>query len=154
MKRWWLFFVLMLSANLWASPSGIVSVETSIALDAAYDRVYKALEAQKFWVVFEADMGERMARFEDKWGEDYNRNDLQGVRSMVFCNIEWTNRMGNADPDLLGLCPLHLTIYSKGGKTHVLIPRLSMMAQGSSGADSAKALEAVIRRIVDGALEE
>jgi uncharacterized protein (DUF302 family) len=153
-KRLWLFFLLVLSQTLWAGPSGILSLQTPLQLDDAYDRVYKALEAERFWVVFEADMGKRMARFNEEWGSDYNRNDLQGVRAMVFCNIEWTNRVGNADPDLLGLCPLHLTLYSQAGKTHVLIPRLSVLARGSDGAITANELEAVIRGIVEDALAD
>ena len=43
---------------------------------------------------------------------------LSSVRSMVFRHIWWTNRIANADPDLLALCPLHLSIYGKDGKTH------------------------------------
>lgn len=144
--------LLLLSSSLCAAPAGILSIRTPLDLDAAYDRIYKALEAEKFWVVFEADMGERMQRFRDKWGPDYNKNQLQGVRSMVFCNLDWTNRIGNADPELMALCPLHLTLVARSGSTYVLMPRLSAMAAGSPGAITANELEAVIRGIIDKAI--
>jgi len=151
-KRWWSILLLVLSPSLWADPAGLLTLETPLQLDEAYDRVYKALEAERFWVVFEADMGRRMGRFKDEWGNDYNRNNLQGVRAMVFCNIEWTNRIGNADPQLLGLCPLHVTLYSHRGRTHVVVPRLGAMAQGSPGAQAASGLEATIKGILDKAI--
>jgi uncharacterized protein (DUF302 family) len=97
-------------------------------------------------------MGQRMAKFADRWGEDYNRNGLQSIRSLVFCNIWWTNRIANADPDLLGLCPLHLSLYAKDGNTVVLLPRLSAMAEGSPGKEAASELEAELRKIVQSAL--
>lgn len=134
------------------TPVGVFRWEAPFEVAETYDRVYKALEAEQFWVVFEADMGERMARFADRWGADYNRNGLSAIRAMVFCNIEWTNNIANADPALLALCPLHLTIYEHGGKTWLVLPRLSHVAQGSPGASRATELEAVLRGIVEGAL--
>jgi hypothetical protein len=114
--------------------------------------VYKALEAEKFWVVFEADMGKRMAGMADKWGEDYNRNGLGAVKSMVFCNLWWTNRIANADPDLLALCPLHLSLFERDGETVLVMPGLSAMAEGSPGQARAAELEAELKGILRGAL--
>lgn len=135
-----------------AEPAGVVRLSTTQPMDEVYARLYKALEDEKFWVVFEADMGERMARFAERWGEDYNTNALDTVKSMVFCSIWWTNRIANADPNLLALCPLHVTLYAKGGETVVLMPRLSAMAEGSPGRDKAAELEAELREILEGAL--
>jgi len=50
-----------------AAPTGVVKVTTDRPLAQVYGKVYEALEAEKFWVVFEADMGKRMARFSEKW---------------------------------------------------------------------------------------
>lgn len=134
-------------------PQGVFVVKAPYELGEAYDRVYKALESEQFWVVFEANMSDRMARFADDWGADYNRNQLGAVRSMVFCNIEWTNHIANADPLLLGLCPLHLTLYEDRGETFIVFPSLSDMARGSPGATRAAELEAVLRGIVHKALQ-
>ena len=146
--------VLLLLAPLLvaAEPAGIVKLVSDRPVDELYDDLYQAMEERKFWIVFEADMGQRMAKFSDSWGEDYNRSGLDSVWSMVSCNIRWTNRIANADPDLLGICPLHLTLYAKDGKTVVLMPRLSVMAEGSPGKEVASELEAELREIVEGTL--
>lgn len=155
MKRVWLALSLLsVSWSLCAEPAGIYKLVSPIGVDAAYDRIYKALEAEKFWVILESNMGEQMARNAAKWGVDYNRNGLGPIRGMAFCNIYWTNQIANADPDLLALCPMHLTIFERDGGTHVVLPRYSTMAAGSPGASRATELEAVVRGIVEGALRQ
>lgn len=159
MKSRWLVPVLLICAltvglPLAATPSGVLIIPAPFEVQGAYDRVYKALEAEKFWVVFEADMGARMARFAERWGADYNRNHLGGIKAMVFCNVEWTNNIANADPDLVALCPLHLTVFEHDGQTFVAMPRLSVLAQGSPGEFRVRELEAIIRGIVENALTD
>ena len=134
-------------------PEGVFVLQAPFEAAEAYDRVYRALEAEEFWVVFEANMGDRMARFAERWGADYNRNELGGIKAMVFCNMEWTNHIANADPLLLGLCPLHLTVYERRGETFIVFPRPSYIARGSPGATRAAELEAVLRGILEKALE-
>lgn len=134
------------------NPGGVYSRSTSLPLDQAYTRVYEALEAERFWVVFEANMGSRMAKMRERWGDDYNRNGLAGVRSMVFCNIDWTHRIANADPKLLALCPLHLSVYEQNGHSFVVMPRPSAIAVGSPGAATAEELESQLTGIINAAL--
>lgn len=131
---------------------GVFRRGSSLPLEQVYTRVYEALEAHKFWVVFEADMGSRMEKMKAHWGDDYNRQHLDGVRSMVFCNIDWTHRIANADPNLLALCPLHLSVYTRNGQSVVVMPRPSAFAVGSPGAAEAKALEAELAGLIDTAL--
>lgn len=155
MKRAWLALSLFLIPLVpRAEPAGVFKLNVPMEVGAAYDRIYKALESERFWVVLEADMGEQMARQAAKLGADYNRNRLGAIKAMVFCNIQWTNRLANADPDLLALCPLHLTVFERDGATYVVMPRLSAMAQGSPGASPATELEAVVRGILEKALKD
>jgi uncharacterized protein (DUF302 family) len=148
----WIIALLLASSEAAADPVGVLELTSDRPIDEVYSGLCQALEDRKFWVVFESDMGQRMAKFADRWGEDYNRNGLESVRSLVFCNVWWTNRIANADPDLLGLCPLHLSLCAKDGKTVVLLPRLSAMAEGSSGKEAAWELEAELRKMVESAL--
>lgn len=154
MKRVLLALLLILPIACAAAPAGVLRVTSGDPLDAVYDRLYKALEAEQFWVVFEADMGKRMAGMAERWGEDYNRSGLGAVKSLVFCNLWWTNRLANSDPDLLGLCPLHVTLYEKDGATVVAMPALGAMAADSPGAGAAAelaaALEAIVRKALAG----
>jgi hypothetical protein len=148
-----LLLLLILPLTAAAGPAGVLRLTSDQPIEAVYDRLYKALEAEKFWVVFEADMGQRMAKMAERWGEDYNRSGLDAVKSLVFCNLWWTNRLANADPDLLGLCPLHATLYVKEGMTVVVMPAIGAMAEGSPGAGAARELEAELTAIVGAALK-
>lgn len=96
-----------------------------------YDKVYKSLEAARFFVVFEPDIGTNLSNFAEKWGDDYNRNKLTAIRSMVFCNAWYANKVSNLDPDMLGFCPLHLTLIEREGKTTALFNRPGVIAQNS-----------------------
>ena len=137
-----------------AAPPGIYVKTVEAELEPTYQSVYQGLEENRFWVVFEADMGARMAGFAERWGDDYNRSGLSGVKSMVFCHIWWTNHVANADPDLLALCPLHLSFYAKDGKTSVVFPRPSVVAKGTKGEAVAAELERELVGIIESALGE
>ncbi|MBT8120819.1 MAG: DUF302 domain-containing protein [Gammaproteobacteria bacterium] len=89
-------------------------------LAEVYGSLYKSLENARFFVVFEPNIGENLARFSGKWGDDYNRNNISAIRSMVFCNGWYANEVSNLDPDMLGFCPLHITLFEQQGITTVL----------------------------------
>ena len=147
------FALLCLSWTLWAKPpEAIYQDRTQLDLPTAYQRVYQALESQGFWVVFDADLGARMAQFKDRWGEDYNRQGLTGARSLVFCNLWWTNALASADPNLLALCPLHLSLYARDGWVSLVMVRPSVLASGSEGQPLAKKLEEKLIAILQQAL--
>lgn len=153
MRKLLLLIVFSFPLLVFAAPPAVYVKQTDMAMDAAYDKIYKALENNRFWVVFEANLADRMARFKDKWGENYNRSKLTGARSMVFCNIWWTNAMASADPDMLAICPLHVSLYAKDGKTSVVMPRPSVLAKGSKAEKQAAELEQELTKIIEGALE-
>ncbi|MDH5767105.1 MAG: DUF302 domain-containing protein [Gammaproteobacteria bacterium] len=100
-------------------------------MSQVYDRLYKALEDEGFYVVFEANIGKNLSRFAEKWGDNYNRNQLDGIRSMVFCNGWYANAVSNADPAMLALCPLRLTLTEKNSITTVLFARPTVIAADS-----------------------
>lgn len=101
------------------------------SMQQVYAPLYKALEDEGFYVVFEANIGRNLSRFADKWGENYNRNKLKGIRSMVFCNGWYANAVSNADPSLLAMCPLRLTLIEREGKTTALFSRPTVIAATS-----------------------
>ena len=105
-----------------------------------YDSIYKSLEDARFFVVFEPNIGANLTRFAEKWGADYNKNKLTEIRSMVFCNGWYANQVSNQDPDMLGFCPLHISLIEKEGRTTVLFNRPSVMT-GNSPA------QALLRKI-------
>lgn len=123
--------------------------EVPASMNATYKAVFTELENNGFFVVFEPNLGRNLAMFSSRWGADYNRNHLEGIRSMVFCNGWYANRISNADPDLLALCPLHLTLVHKQGRTRVLFVRPSRVAVGSPAEPIALELEQDVIRAVE-----
>lgn len=118
-----------------------------------YDKVYENLEAARFFVVFEPNIGKNLSGFADRWGDEYNQNKLTSLRAMVFCNGWYANQVSNKDPDMLGLCPLHLTVIERDGKTSVLFNRPTVIAADSPALSVLKEVEteviAAIRKSVN-----
>lgn len=112
-----------------ASPLYKVTVRQDF--DTVYKQLNQALEQARFFVVLEPDIGKNLAGFAEVWGQDYNRNKLERIRSIVFCNGWYANRVANADPDMLALCPLHISLTHKKGATSVLFVRPDYIASKS-----------------------
>jgi uncharacterized protein (DUF302 family) len=150
---------LILLSALWlvqaqAANDNVRSWSTDQPLDVAYKVIYKHLEDNKFFVVFEPDIQSNLSHFAERWGEDYNRNKLEGIRAMVFCNGWYANQVSNADPTMLALCPLHITLIQEQGHSRVLFVRPSQVAAGSKAQTIARELEEDVAKAVNGAIDE
>jgi uncharacterized protein (DUF302 family) len=131
--------------------SAVYSQQVNKPVSEVYDKLYKSLEDNRFFVVFEPDIGANLARFSEKWGEDYNRNNISAIRSMVFCNGWYANQVSNLDPTMLGFCPLHLTLIEREGKTTVLFNRPGIIAFNSPARELLMEIESkVIEAIQQG----
>jgi len=154
--RWFGFALLLLSsASVFADDDvqRVYKQQVDKPVSEVYDQLYKSLENARFFVVFEPNIGESLARFSDKWGDDYNRNNISAIRSMVFCNGWYANKVSNLDPDMLGFCPLHLTLIEREGKTTALFNRPGVMAGNSPAKELLKKIEyEVIEAIKQGML--
>lgn len=127
-----------------AEAPAILRLDAKAPMERTYQAVSVALEEARFWIVFEADLGASMAGFAERWGEDLNRNALDGIRSIVVCNAWYANQVSNADPDLLALCPLRVNLVEKEGITRVLFARPTVIAAGSPGIAVIEEIEQVI----------
>jgi uncharacterized protein (DUF302 family) len=132
------------------SVAGVYLAHSDKPVASVYDSVYKSLEDARFFVVFEPNIGANLANFSEKWGDDYNRNKLSAIRSMVFCNAWYANQVSNLDPNMLGFCPLHITLIEQQGKTTVLFNRPGVIARNSP----AKAVLTEIETEVIAAIEK
>ncbi len=117
-----------------------------------YQNIFTALENNGYFVIFEANIGKNLSHFAKRWGKDYNRNKLDSIRSMVFCNGWYANKMSNIDTSMLALCPLRLTLYSKGKETHILFVRPGKIAAQSKAHKVAKELEDDVIRTLEVAI--
>jgi len=94
--------------------------------------------------VFESNIGSNLDAFAERWGEVYNRNNLQG-----FCNGWYANQVSNADPRLLALCPLHITLYRQNDMTPVVFASLTHVGKGSDATLLLQELEASVSAAVE-----
>jgi uncharacterized protein (DUF302 family) len=155
MKRFMLVALCLLWwAPLLAADSGVRVWQIEQDLDTAYPVVYEALEANRFYVVFEPDIQKNLSRFATRWGQDYNRNQLQGIRAMVFCNGWYANQVGNADPDMLALCPLHITLVQRAGSTRILFVNPGRVARGTAAETLAGELDKAVSEAIEQALAQ
>lgn len=115
-----------------AAESTIYKQTADASMEEVYPAVYKALEEARFFVVFEPKISKMLKRFSEKWGDDYNQSKLDSIRSMVFCNGWYANKVSNVDPDMLGLCPLRIGLYEKQGKTTVVFARPTVIGAQSA----------------------
>lgn len=119
------------SATLHAKSPHVFEITVDKPMEQVYDKVYQELEKEGFYVVFEPFISKNLSRFEKKWGDKYNQNKLDSIRSMVFCNGWYANMVSNTDPSLLALCPLRMTLYEKNGATTALFAKPTVIAADS-----------------------
>lgn len=110
-------------------------------LPEVYSKVFTALENGGYFVLFEPNIGKNLEHFAQRWGDDYNRNNLEAIRSLIFSNAWYVNQISNADPELLALSPLHLTFTYKEEMTTILFTRPSGVAADSPAKKIATELE-------------
>lgn len=113
-----------------------------------YKQLFTALENNGYYVIFEPNIGRNLAHFEKRWGKEYNQNKLDAVRSMVFCSGWYANKISNLDPDMLALCPLHVTLIHKQDTTSILFVRPGSVSAGSPANAVALELEQDVVRII------
>jgi uncharacterized protein (DUF302 family) len=135
-----------------AQSSNVLVWEIDKPLESVYSTVYDQLENHRFYVVFEPDIQSNLSRMAEKWGDNYNRNKLQGIRSLVFCNGWYANAVSNADPNMLALCPLHITLIQQDNRTRILFLRPSVIAQGSKAEAIGVELEQAVSKALDAAV--
>lgn len=131
LKKLIILYLLLGSGSLQAGNAGVFEYTVKKPVDQVYQSLYQALEAEGFYVVFEANIGGNISRFAEKWGDNYNRNQLSAIRSMVFCNGWYANAVSNADPSMLALCPLRLSLIEKKGSSTALFVRPTAIASDS-----------------------
>ena len=146
-----LFFMGVASTG-WASSPMVYEKRVKGELEKTYKQVFNALENNGYYVVFEPNIGKNLAHFKKRWGKDYNKNKLEAIRSMVFCNAWYANQVSNTDPQMLALCPLHISLVHKNNVTSILFIRPSLVATGSPAEKVALEMEQDVIRTIESGL--
>ena len=142
----------LMSAHAVALASNVLTWEIKQDMDTSYEVVKNALEENRFYVVFEPNIHANLEGFSERWGENYNRNKLEGFRAMIFCNGWYANEVSNKDPEMLALCPLHISLIQKNGHTKILFAKPSVIAQGSNALEIATEIENAVVEALDNAV--
>jgi uncharacterized protein (DUF302 family) len=147
------FLLALVSLNAFADSPAVYEKSVDQNMETAYKGVYKALESNGFKVVYEIDMLENLTKFAAKNAvKDFNLNRLESIKSMVFCNAPLAVKISNADPAMLALCPLHLTLTQKLGRVTILFARPGFIAKGSNAEAPAKELEEKVIKAIESGL--
>ena len=67
---------------------------------------------------------------------------------MVICNPWYANQVSNKDPKMLGLCPLHITLYEKDGKTTALFNRPTAIGKNSKALEVLEDVEGEVIALI------
>lgn len=126
---------LSMTSQVWAETSTVFEITTNKPISKVYGNVQASFEASRFFIVDELNIGKNLSNFSEKWGDEYNQNELSAIRSIIFCNGWYANQVSNKDPRMLGLCPLHMTLIEKDGKTTALFNRPTIIAKDSPAYD-------------------
>lgn len=118
-------------------------------MEITYKNIYKSLERNDMFVIFEPNIGKNLTGFAGRWGDNYNRNRLQDIRSMVFCSAWYVNEVSNIDPEMLALCPMHITLYRQDNITHIVYIRPTHVGRRSAAASLLEGLEAKVSAAVE-----
>jgi uncharacterized protein (DUF302 family) len=153
MTRLFPLLFLLWAALVQAAPNpAVYQASAKIPFAKAVKSVSARLEDAGYAVVDELPISENLKGMAKKWGADYNRNKLEGITSLVFCNGWYVNQVSNLDPALLGLCPLHVTLTHKAGVTTVVFNRPTALAAGSPAEKVLKEVETEVIQAIEAAL--
>lgn len=103
--------------------------------DHLFDKTYENLEESKMFVVKELNIGATLKKNKKRWGDNYNKNGYEEVRTLVLCNPWYANEVLNQNPRLMALCPLAVAFLHKEGRTTILYGLRAPLAEGTSSYD-------------------
>lgn len=144
---------LLLAGQAMADSTMIYEKDVTGNMNATYKAVFNGLENNGYYVIFEPNIGRNLANFKRRWGKDYNINKLKSIRSMIFSNAWYTNKISNADPQMLALFPLHISLVYKNGVTRILFIRPSLIATGSPAEKIALEIEQDVIRTIESSVQ-
>jgi uncharacterized protein (DUF302 family) len=146
-----LLVLLLVHDAVWAENSTVFEVTVNKPMSQVYPNMLSSIDESRFYLFFELNIGKNLSNFSEKWGDDYNQSGLSAIRSIVFCNGWYANQVSNKDPKMLGLCPLHITLIEKDGKTTALFNRPTVTSKSSPAHEIVVKIEQeVIKMIKNG----
>jgi len=136
-----IILLLTLSLSLWAESVYVKTIDAPMT--TVYEKVLSTLGHADLIVVSEINILEKFkkAGLPEKFAKNFNTNELTGIKAIIACNGWFGNEIANADPLMMGFCPIRLTVIEKDGKTSILFVRPSVAPKDSTAYAILKKLE-------------
>lgn len=139
-----LFTLLLLLAPLMAD--GVYKLHLHQKSDVVYAKLLKSLDKNHLIVISEIDI---LAKFKQaglpkKFGKEFNTNELTAIKAVIACNGYFGNYIANADPEMMGLCPVRITLIEKDGKTTIMFVKPTAVSGNSKANKMIQKLEAKV----------
>ena len=134
----------MLSFNLWANSVYVKDIDAPI--NAVYTKLLSSFASSNLIIVSEINILEKFkaAGLPEKFGKNFNTNNLTGIKAVIACNGWFGNEVANADPLMMAFCPIRVTVVEKEGKTSILFVRSSVAPKDSKAYAILEKLEAKV----------
>ena len=139
-----LLLILSLSLSLYANSVYVKTLDAPI--NEVYTKLLASFDNNHLIVVSEINILEKFkgAGLPEKFGKNFNTNKLTGIKAIIACNGWFGNEIANADPLMMGFCPIRVTLIEEDGKTSVLFVRSSVAPKDSKAYAILEKLEAKV----------
>ena len=139
-----ILLLLTLSFSLWANSVYIKDINAP--MNDVYTKFLSSFASSNLVVVSEINILEKFkaAGLPEKFGKNFNTNNLTGIKAVIACNGWFGNEVANADPLMMAFCPIHVTLVEKEGKTSILFVRSSVAPKDSKAYAILEKLEAKV----------
>ena len=136
-----IIFVLLLATSLFGNEVFKLTIDKNI--NKIYPQLINALENSHLIVVSEIDILDKFkhAGLPKKFGKEFNTSELTAIKAIIACNGFYGNYISNADPEMMAICPIRITIIEKDGKTTLLFIKPSHLAKDSKALNIVLKLE-------------
>ncbi len=144
-----ILIILSLSMSLWANSVYVKTFDKP--MDEVYGKLLNVFEESYLIVVSEINILEMFkdAGLPETFGKNFNRNNLTGIKAIIVCNGWFGNEISNADPEMMGFCPIRLTVIEKEGKTSILFVRSSVAPKDSPAYGILEKLDSKVVGAID-----
>ena len=125
---------------------GVYKLHLNTPSNIVYTKLLKSLDKNHLIVVSEIDI---LAKFKkaglpQKFKKEFNTNNLTAIKAVIACNGYFGNYIANADPEMMGLCPVRITLIEENGKTTILFVRPTAVSGNSKANKMIAKLEAKV----------
>jgi len=130
MKKYNFLFTLLMFLSSQVFAASIHETQVRKTIKEYYPELKKAIEDNNMHVIYELDLLERFkeAGYAEKFGNNFNKNNIVAIKTLLICNGYIGNQVSNIDTDMMVLCPIKITLIQIGKYTMVSFIKNSDLA--------------------------